>query len=131
MRIAVATDDQVTLAAHTGRCAGFAIYDISDGAAQRVDYRSNTFTAHAQGACSDHSHGHGASNHSHDGVLGALHDCSALISAGMGPRLIADLLAAGVQPHVCQIAGVEDAVALFGRGELPPATIGAGCRHHH
>jgi len=47
MRIAIPSDDEIKVAAHTGRCGGFVIYDVNDGHCEKVEYRSNKFTSHA------------------------------------------------------------------------------------
>ena len=52
MRIALPSDDGQTMAAHTGRASGFVIYDINNNQAIQLEYRTNTFTAHAKGECS-------------------------------------------------------------------------------
>ena len=41
MRIAVPSDNEQTIAAHTGRCRGFVIFDIDNGEAKKVEYRMN------------------------------------------------------------------------------------------
>lgn len=149
MRIAVATDDGRMLAAHTGRCRGVVVFDVEGGAACRVEERINTFTAHARGECAsghgDHrgahaghdapaghaggAEAHATSHHSHDGLLGALADCRVLITRGMGPRLVADLSAHGIDPFVSLVEDVDEAASLFARGQLPRAP-GTGCSRH-
>ena len=57
MKIALASDDGTTIAAHTGRCQGFVIYEVFDDQAVRLGYRENKFTGHARGECgSEHGH---------------------------------------------------------------------------
>ena len=56
MRVAIPSDNERHIAPHTGRCHGFVIMDIEEGAFQRVEYRTNRFTGHAQGL---HPGGHG------------------------------------------------------------------------
>ena len=135
MRIAIATEDSSTVAAHTGRCAAFAIFDIADGKAMRLEDRPNTFTGHARGEC--HHTGEGAATHSHQGpehkhhshhsLLDALADCKALVTRGLGPRLVADLRSRGIDVHVCSVKSVEQAAEYFARGHLPRLTDGGCC----
>jgi len=133
VRIAVASDDGARVAQHTGRCAGFVVYEVLDKTAQRLEYRENRFTAHARGECAGESdaaagHAHHA-HHSHAALVDALADCCVLVTRGLGPRLVADLAARGVDAYVCPVESVDDAATLFARGALPRAG-GCGCQHH-
>ena len=130
MRFAIASDNEVEIAAHTGRCRGFVIYDAADGAATRVEYRANSFTGHARGECTGHEHEQGHGQRSHGPLLDALSDCQALVSRGMGPRLVADLADRGIHPYACHVTSVDEAAQLFARDALP-ATDDGGCCHHH
>ncbi len=129
MRIAIASDDQQHIAAHTGRCGGFVIYEIIDGLAKRIEFRANRFTHHAQGDCGAETHAHeGKSGHSHTALLDALADCQALISRGMGPRLMTDLSRNGIEAAVCTEAEVERAALLFAEDTLTRLPGGSsGC----
>jgi len=129
MRIAIASDDSARVAVHTGRCAGFVIFDVCGRVATRVEHRPNTFTAHAQGSCAGH-HAAAAesSQHSHGPLLDALHDCRVLITRGLGPRLVADLATRGIEAYVCNADQVDDAAVQYAEGQLGRAT-GTGCCH--
>jgi predicted Fe-Mo cluster-binding NifX family protein len=127
MRIAVASDDGVRIAQHTGRCQGFVIFEVGGNMARRVEHRTNTFTAHVQGACDGHHAGSpGTAHHTHTPLVEALADCRVLVTRGLGPRLVADLAARGIEAYVCTAELVDDAAALYARGELPKAS-GVGC----
>jgi len=129
MRFAVATDDRSRVARHTGRCGGFAVFDVVNQNPVRVEFRPNTFTAHAAGQCTGpseagHAHGHG----SHGSLIEALRDCRALVTRGLGPRLIADLAAHQIEPYLCDCDAVDEAAALFARGQLARAVSSrCGC----
>jgi predicted Fe-Mo cluster-binding NifX family protein len=128
MRIAVASDDGVDVAAHTGRCRGFVVFDINGQEATRNEYRPNTFTAHAQGKCSG-VEGDAHAHHSHGPLLDALTDCRVLVTRGLGPRLIADLAARGVEAYVCEVTQAEEAARQYAQGRLAKAA-GCGCCRH-
>jgi predicted Fe-Mo cluster-binding NifX family protein len=129
MRFAVATDDGTRVARHTGRCGGFAVFEVVNQNPVRVEFRPNTFTAHAAGQCAGpggagHDHGHS----SHGDLIEALRDCRALVTRGLGPRLVADLAARQIEPYLCDCEAVDEAAALFVRGQLPRAgSSGCGC----
>lgn len=128
MRIAVASDDQMTIAAHAGRCRGFTVFEVAHGTATRQEYRENRYTGHARGECDpEGGHAH-AGHHSHSPLLGALGDCCALITRGIAPRLVADLTTQGIDAYVCQVASVEEAAQRFAAGRLPRLE-GRTCRH--
>lgn len=129
MRIAVATDDGTHIAAHTGRCAGFAIFDEANGDVVSVEVRPNTFTGHARGQCGGESHAEGHSHHSHGSLLDALGDCAVLISHGMGPRLYQDLQAHGIGAVICRETEAQTAARKFARGELTTVE-GSPCPGH-
>lgn len=129
MRIAVATDDGEQIAAHTGRCRGVVIFEVEAGVPRRVEERRNTFTAHARGECGGHEVASPGGHHSHAGLIDALADCQVLITRGMGPRLVADLSARGIDPFVSGVEGVDEAATLFAQGKLPRLP-GTGCGRH-
>lgn len=124
MRFAIATDDTETIAGHTGRCRGFAIFEALDGESTLIEHRDNTFTAHARGECAGDEHEHHAGHPSHAALLDAIGDCSMLIARGMGPRLVADLTSRGVEPVFCETTSVKDAAADFAAGRLTRSARG-------
>lgn len=125
MRIAIPSEDQVNLGQHVGRCSGFVIVEIVDGAEVGREYRANTFTHHALG---DHSHT--KEPHHHAGVLQALADCDMLVSGGMGRGLHADLNAAGIRACLTDRSTIDDVVAAVMAGELVDMPERA-CQHDH
>ncbi len=146
MRIAVASDDGVQVAAHSGRCREFVVFDVVDGKATRVEGRANRHTHHAQGQCGGHGHQHGhqhghahgaapadvAPGHGcHGGILAALGDCKVFVAGGMGRRLVAGLLASGVTPYACAGGTVDEAAEAFASGKLTPLTPEMACQHQH
>jgi len=128
VRIAIATDDGKHVAGHTGRCRGFAVYDVEGDAVTPREYRENTFTHHQRVGPSG-EHDHHAAAHSHAPLIQALDDCSVLISRGMGPRLLADLSARGIDAFICDADGVEQSARDFAAGRLQRLD-GGGCCHH-
>jgi predicted Fe-Mo cluster-binding NifX family protein len=128
MRIAIASDDGAAVAAHTGRCRGFVIYEVSGHTAVHVEHRVNTFTAHARGECSGSPEA-GDQHHSHGPLIDALNDCGVLITRGLGPRLIADLGERGIESYVCNTELVEDAARQFVQGRLARAAGVGRCCH--
>ena len=133
MRVAVASEDGRTIAAHTGRCRAFAIFDVVGGQVHSVEHRASRAPgAEGEGCHSHHSDGgHPADAHTHDhsALVDVLTDCRVLITRGLGPRLVADLASRWVEAYVCAVPEVDEAVRLFAQGSLPRAS-GTGCGHH-
>ena len=127
MRLAIASDDGQSVAAHAGRCACFVVFEFEAGDLIGQGVRRNTHTAHARGQCSGEGHSsHGPG--SHGSLLDALSDCQAFISRGMGPRLRADLASRGIEAVVCQETDAKRAAELYSGGNLASAGQGT-CDH--
>jgi len=128
MRIAIPSDNGSNLAAHTGKAQGFIIFDIDDGKAEHVEYRTNRFTGHALGLHGQtHDAGH---HHSHDSLLGALSDCKIMLAHGMGPRLVDDLATRGIQVVFCREPEALSAAENYAKGVLDTSE-GSSCNHKH
>jgi predicted Fe-Mo cluster-binding NifX family protein len=74
-RIAVATEDGLTIHQHFGRAEGFQIVDIEDGVYKFVEKRS------VESSCRQGGH----STESFDAVLKILSDCEAVVVGKIGP----------------------------------------------
>ncbi len=127
MKIAVASEDGLSISRHFGRSRCFMVFDVQGADFTGPAVRDNTFTAHAQGECREgephaHHHGHGA-------IVEALRDCEAVLCYGMGWRAAEELKQNGIQALVVRgDLSPEQAVREFLAGNLGPA--GAFCRCH-
>ncbi|MBL7190626.1 iron-molybdenum cofactor biosynthesis protein [bacterium] len=128
MRIAIPSDDGNNFAAHTGRAQGFIIYDVNNGKSDKVEYRDNRYTGHALGLHNT-GDGHGQ-HHSHNSLLNALSDCQIMLAHGMGPRLVDDLDANGIQVVFCRETDADLAAQKFAQDILIQAD-GSSCDHKH
>jgi len=125
-RVAVASDDGITISSHFGRSAGFIIFDIEDGIPRKLDYLLNTFGHHGHGECDHH---HEGGHHGHDDFADALQDCQAVLCRGMGRRVVMDLEDRGIKAVITlQEIEAEAAVRLFAQGQLP-ATNDFACSY--
>ena len=141
MRLAIPSDDGVTIAQHTGRARGFVVYEISGDACRRLAFRNGSVpigSAPAQacgqgtGDCA-HSTSGAAGHHSHQShgsILELIGDCEVMVACGAGPRLVNDLARKGVRLMFCRERTVEDAARLFTKGKLDIQPEGT-CDHHH
>jgi len=101
MKVAVACDDEQTVACHLGRAPLFLIYDIEDGKPVLKEQRLRQDAGHHEHCGeSPHQAGHhpGEGHHDHAGILSVVADCNMVVSRGMGRRIAADLEARGIQP---------------------------------
>jgi predicted Fe-Mo cluster-binding NifX family protein len=131
MRIAVASDDGVSIAGHFGRCAYFIIFDGTENGAVEIERRPNSNSHHhhhEQGDCGHHDHEN--ANHGHESFLSALHDCQVVICRGMGRRAVIDLSVKGIQPAiVAEDISAYEAAELYVRGNLNASTDSSCCSH--
>lgn len=123
MRVAIASDDERTIANHFGRTRGFMIYEIEDGTIKNQHYRINDFTGHARGL--EHS-GHHIDRHGP--ILNALNDCQAVISRGMGRRIYEDLQNAGIETFIVDEIETNAAIRLYLENSLQD-NPDKGCDH--
>lgn len=128
MKIAVASEDGVSISQHFGRSRCFLVFETEGGQVRGRSVRDNTFTAHARGECQEgveHTH-----HHSHGAIVDALRDCAAVLCYGMGWRAAEDLKQNGIQAFLLPSEmSPEEAVQKYLAGDLGAA--GGFCRCHH
>lgn len=129
MRVAIPSDDQLNVAGHTGRCGGFMILDVTDEGAKRVEYRSNSYTQHATQHMPGATQQQGKGGHSHNRLLDAIGDCQAIVALGMGPRLVNDLDAAGIQVFFSRETNIDKIGELMASGSFKSDPNGSACQH--
>jgi predicted Fe-Mo cluster-binding NifX family protein len=119
-RIAVPTDDRISISGHFGKSAAFLVFDIEDGHIGDSEVRPNPRTASAQGQCvafGNHDHSHHSDhekNRTHTDVLSLLEDCNVVLYRGMGVRAAEALRKKGIKPlAVGEIATVRAAVETY------------------
>lgn len=104
LRIAVAVDAAGRISGHLGRAERFSIYSVTG---RTVTHEGDVAVTRESGhACAghhgdhhhdpghDHQHDHGAGHHAT--IINAVTGCNFIITLGAGPRIIADLAAAGI-----------------------------------
>jgi predicted Fe-Mo cluster-binding NifX family protein len=113
MKIAIASDDEITIAPHLGKTNGFVVVDLEYGNVRSREYRKNDFTAHKRGLKSNI-----LEPGRHGPILAALKDCKAVVSRGMGRRLISDLKVAGIETYLTEEQNVARAINLYAEEKL-------------
>ncbi len=128
MKIAVLSDDSVTVAQHGGRANGCMLFDVDDLT------RPGEFVPLPESHCEDspvgqpHTH-EGALGHNHDHILELVSGCQVVISRGMGQRLRNDLSARGVRAITTDEIEIRRVVRMFSAGTLIPSPE-ANCGRH-
>lgn len=127
MRIAVATDDGISISRHFGRSAAFAIFEYAKQTLKLLEQRVNNFGHHKRGEC---DHNHEAGNHSHESFIEALKDCQAVICRGMGRRAQTDLREKGIKIVLTnENTSAESAAEKYALGKLRTIEISDSCSH--
>lgn len=130
MKIAVPTNDGLSIAEHFGRSAGFLLFQAENGQITSREMKENTAQhTHAQSSCGTPAGP--ALAHDHTAILSALAGCDVVICAGMGWRAAEALKQAGVREVIITGPGpVEEPVRAYLRGELT-ATGESFCHCSH
>jgi predicted Fe-Mo cluster-binding NifX family protein len=128
MKIAVATDNNITVTGHVGRCNAFIIYTIEESQIINKEVIENNFTHHKQDE-QKHSGEEQSQGHSHSGLLEALKDCKALIFSHGGWRLVEDLKRNNIEAVLTDEELADEAVNKYIKGEL--ITNEENVCHHH
>ncbi|MBS1854461.1 MAG: hypothetical protein JST11_03775 [Acidobacteria bacterium] len=114
MRIAVPTNDELTVSPHFGRSAAFLVFETCDGAILNRELRPNGAAHHH-----DHSQEH-HQPHNHAEIVATLAGCDLVLCAGIGHRAADALKSAGIATVVAGPAGSpEDTVRAYLDGTLP------------
>ncbi|MHC4444817.1 MAG: NifB/NifX family molybdenum-iron cluster-binding protein [Planctomycetota bacterium] len=129
MKIAVASNDGVSISHHFGRSKCFIIFETDDGKIAGKEIRDNTYTPFAKGECKDPGeHHHQDQPHSHADIIKALYDCDVIMCCGMGWRAAEDLKRCGTQPVVIDTeTSPEDAVKDFLAGKMKSSKSFCSC----
>lgn len=127
MKIALVSDDGITISQHFGRASFYVVVAVENG--QVVSREMREKPGHAQFA-GQHGHeahehpagqGHGfdaAAQDRHSRMAAAIADCEVLIARGMGAGAYHSLQQAGIRPIITDIPTVDEAVRAFIEGRL-------------
>jgi predicted Fe-Mo cluster-binding NifX family protein len=119
-KIAFATNDQINITGHLGRCRSFMIVAVEGNKIINKEPRENVFThhrLHQHDHNQEHHHGEGG-GHSHANLIEGLKDCAYLVSQGGGWRIMEDLKQNNIIPIFTDINLIDDAASKFLNGEL-------------
>jgi predicted Fe-Mo cluster-binding NifX family protein len=125
VKIAVVSDDGVTISQHFGRAEVYVVLTIEDG--QIVAEETRPKLGHSAFVGQSHAdldaqgrHGYGAGAQSrHQQMADSIGDCQALIAGGMGWGAQESLRQRGIEVVVTDVEDARDAALRHAGGELP------------
>ena len=129
MKIAVVSDDGVTISQHFGRAPYYVVLTVENNQIVARETRDKVGhghgheapEAHAAHTEGGHHGGHGfdaASQSIHARMASGISDCQVLLARGMGAGAYQSLSSAAIRPIVTDIANIDDAVKAFLAGTL-------------
>jgi predicted Fe-Mo cluster-binding NifX family protein len=124
MKIAIPSDDRVTISTHFGRTRGFLVYDIADRTPAVDGYRERGEAGKHACACNSAER-----PTTHQTIIDALDGCKIVIARGMGPQMYDDLLSCGIDVFLTDTATAQAAVEQYIADSLPERA-GLGCIDH-
>ena len=124
MKIAMVSDDGVTISEHFGRAAYYVIVTVENNQIVAREQRAKSGhtqfdgETHAEGA-DPRGHGYGPAEQSrHARMASEIADCQILLTRGMGSGAYDSMQAAGIRPIVTDIPKIDDAVKAHLSGTL-------------
>ena len=131
-KIAVVTDDGVSISQHFGRAAYYLVFTVDDEnnitekeLRDKAGHRQFINEPHDHDHDHDHQHnhsqGHGFgpdSDRKHARMIESITDCEAVIVRGMGRGAYLAMETANITPIVTDIAATEDAVRAYMAGDI-------------
>jgi len=124
MKIAVVSDDGVTVSQHFGRAAYYVIVTVEDRrivSSELVNKLGHAHFSHEPHGEASDSHGHGFdadAQSRHARMLDAIAGCQVLVARGMGAGAFASIRAANMTPIVTDTLMIADAIQQHITGTL-------------
>jgi predicted Fe-Mo cluster-binding NifX family protein len=124
VRIAVISDDGISISQHLGRAPYAVVFAIEGGKVLAREERHkpghHTFAAHSPELSPGERHGYDAGAEvRHDEIVQAISDCQVVIAGRMGWGIYESLKARNIEPIATGVKEIDKAVGLYLEGELP------------
>jgi predicted Fe-Mo cluster-binding NifX family protein len=123
MKIAVVTDDGMTICQHFGRAMFYVVSTVEGGKVVSKEKRAkaghHTFAAHEQHPQGEHHGFDAASQAKHRTMADTIADCQVLLAGGMGRGAYESLKSYNIKPVVTDEETIDQAVQLYVDGKLP------------
>lgn len=127
MKIAVISEDGVTISQHFGRAPYYMVFSIEDGKIisrekrEKLGHSHFASESHPENIHHDHSQAHGfdqAAQTRHAQMAEAITDCEVLLAGGMGNGAYVSLKAANIKPIITDIQNIEEAIQAYIDGTI-------------
>ena len=119
MKMAIVSDDGVTISPHFGRATLFVVLNIENGEVVGRETRPklghSTYVPGAHGAPAAH-HQHGSdpeAERQHAEMIANITDCEVLLTGGMGRGAYEHLRQRGIEPILTDIRQIDGAVQAY------------------
>jgi predicted Fe-Mo cluster-binding NifX family protein len=114
MKIAIVSDDEVTISQHFGRAGKYMVYLIKQGQLQPAEILPKQNQCHSrQRRCHDKDQSRGmgtGSREKHARMFADIIDCDVVVSRGMGRGAYLGLMELDIQPIITDIMQIDEAV---------------------
>lgn len=118
MKIAVVTEDGLTISRHFGRAPYYVVLTVENGQVLGQEQRAKFAHVHGPGEHHHEGEHNPAAGDTHASMLAPIRDCQVLLAGGMGSPAYASLEQAGITPIITDIAGIAEAVQGYLAGQL-------------
>ncbi len=112
MKVAVVTDDGVTVSPHFGMARHYLVYELVGGSVKGKESRDKA--GHVLGG----GHGHAQEMATHNTMLSNVSDCQVVIARGMGRPMYEAIRSSGKEAFITRIQSADDAVKSLAEGSL-------------
>jgi len=124
MRIAVASEDGVTVSQHFGRAPYYVVLAVEAGQVVSTETRPkaghHTFAAEEHHPPRQQQHGYGlAAGARHEQMAEVIADCDAVIAGGMGRGAYESMQTRGIRPIITDVLNLREAALKCAQGSLP------------
>jgi predicted Fe-Mo cluster-binding NifX family protein len=128
MKIAVASNDGVSVSEHFGRTNRFVVFEVEDNTIVHEEHRNGIRLTDAMGIC-ESQRGRNQAALDYSAILAALDDCRVILCRGMGWRAASALVRGGLNPLVIKgEVSPREAVEQYMNGTLQPASGFCRCQ---
>ncbi|MGC8827904.1 MAG: NifB/NifX family molybdenum-iron cluster-binding protein [Anaerolineae bacterium] len=127
MKIALVSDDGITISQHFGRAPYYVVVTVENGQIIGREVREKLGHAQFAGQHGHEEHGHaGGQGHGfdraaqdrHSRMAAVIADCQVLIARGMGAGAYQSMQEAGIRPIITDIPTIDEAVRALIEGRL-------------
>jgi len=124
MKIAVITDDEVTVSQHFGRAPLYVVVTAENGKVVSKETRSkaghHTFAEQEKEHNPNQPHGFDAGSQAkHATMAQPISDCQVLLAGGMGMGAYQSLKGYNIEPVITDVENIDEAVKRYLAGNLP------------